>query len=145
MPKKSFDDLVPLAERGDWSAYLAAVEKVSPMNGRDDAYHHYALAVALEATAYKAKDVATTTRILHDAVRHNDEAIRLAPSEVMFREAFNPMYRAFASPGNPPHVWVSADDAFGACHPERSEGSPSHVRWSIVLAMGIPRRLRGSG
>ena len=53
VPRASFEPLIPLAESGAWDRYLTAVEAMpAKKSPKDEAFRHYALAIAKEAIAY---------------------------------------------------------------------------------------------
>ena len=98
VPKGSFEALIPLAESGAWDRYLAGVEAV-PENRRPDqeAYRQYALAVAKEAVAYTADDIARATELLRESVEHYEKAIADNPNEKIFSEAHSSLFFKDAS------------------------------------------------
>ena len=102
VPKGRLDPMIKLAEKGDWAAYLSAVEHLPPLPGEDEAYREYALAVGHEGTAYQSPDLEARVRHLHEAITHNLAAAHLKPSETLFVEDYAPMRRAFDTPGLPP-------------------------------------------
>lgn len=106
VPKGRLDAQIPLAEKGDWPAYLTAVERLAALRGEDEAYHEYALAVANEGTAFQSPDAEARVRHLHEAIAHNLAAARLKPSEKLFVEDYAPMRRAFDTPGLVPKRWT---------------------------------------
>jgi len=106
IPKGGLDALVPLAERGEWPAYLAGIENQRELRGDGEAYRQYALGVGQEAAGYASKDATARLRHLREAVERNIAASRLKPSEKLFAESYSPMSRAFSSPGLPPRVWI---------------------------------------
>jgi hypothetical protein len=113
LPKGRMDSLIPLAERGDWAAYLAAVEHLPLLPGEADVYRLYALAVAHEAMArkaYEAGDVDAAVAHLREAVSQNIAAWHAKRSEKLFTEQYAPMRRAFDTPGTPPQAWTAPFD-----------------------------------
>ncbi|MGZ4779668.1 MAG: hypothetical protein ACXV5L_10750 [Thermoanaerobaculia bacterium] len=87
VPRGSFEALIPLAEKGDWNAYLAGVEAVKENKKPDqEAYRQYALGVAKEALAYVTEDVARATELLRQSVDHYKKAIADNPGEKIFSE-----------------------------------------------------------
>jgi hypothetical protein len=71
LPKGSFENLIPLAESGEWDEYLRAVEAVAGNHNHEtESYRQYALAAAKEAVAYSTKDHAAATRLLNEALQH---------------------------------------------------------------------------
>lgn len=106
VPKGRMDDFIALAERGDWAAYLAAVERLPKLNGSDEAYREYALAVGHEGVAHQSSDLEAKVHHLHEAVAHNLAAARAKPSEKLFSDDYSPLRRAFDTPGLPPKRWI---------------------------------------
>ena len=106
VPKGRFESLIPLAERGQWPAYLAAVERTTPLSGERDAYREYALAIGHEGTAHQSSDLESKVRHLREAIAHNIAAARMKPSEKLFSEQYMPLSRAFDTPGSAPKYWV---------------------------------------
>jgi hypothetical protein len=106
IPKGRLDALAPLPERGEWAAYLTAVEQLPEVAGDAESYRQYALGVAEEGVAYALSDSGARLRRLREAVRRNITASHLKPSEKLFAEMYSPMSRMFASPGLPPRVWI---------------------------------------
>lgn len=106
IPKGRLDALAPLAERGEWAAYLAALERLPELAGDAESYRQYALAVAHEGAGYGSTDAVARVSHLRAAVQRNLAASRLKPSEEGFTQSYSPMSRAFASPGLPPRLWV---------------------------------------
>jgi hypothetical protein len=110
LPKGRMDSLIPLAERGDWNAYLAGVERLPALPGDADAYRLYALAVGHEAMArksYEAGDIDSAVRHLREAVSRNIDAWHAKRSETLFSEQYMPLRRAFDTPGTPPQAWTA--------------------------------------
>lgn len=106
VPKGRLDALIPLAEKGDWPAYLAAAGRLPALRGEEEAYREYALAVGHEGAAYQSPDAEARSRHLHEAITHNLAAARLKPPEKLFVEDYAPMSRAFATPGLVPKRWT---------------------------------------
>jgi hypothetical protein len=106
VPKGRLDSLIPLADKGDWPAYLAAVGRLPALRGEEEAYREYALAVGHEGAAYQSQDPETRVRQLREAVAHNLAAAHLKPSEKLFTEDYAPLSRAFATPGLVPERWT---------------------------------------
>jgi hypothetical protein len=89
LPRSTFEKFIPLAESGDWAGYLAAVEGVAPnRNPKDEAYRHYAIAVAREALAYAEDDRKESLALLRRAVEHYQKAMSMNASEELFRKGY---------------------------------------------------------
>lgn len=89
LPRGSFDKFVPIAERGDWEAYLAGVESVRPLKrATDEAYRQYALGVANEGLAYAADTEAAALELLRAAANHYEQAMQMHPKEKLFVEGY---------------------------------------------------------
>ncbi|NJL26963.1 MAG: hypothetical protein HC897_03305 [Thermoanaerobaculia bacterium] len=90
LPKGRLGDLAGLADAGQWSRYLDAVEAMpaSP-NREDEAYRQYALGTAYEALGYAADDPETTLKYLEQAARYYDEAIGSKPDEKFFSKGYD--------------------------------------------------------
>ncbi len=96
VPRASFEPLIPLAESGAWDRYLAAVEAMpAKKSPKDEAYRHYALAIAKEAIAY-TKDRAEALDMLRAAQSHYETAASLNAEEELFRKG----YTSLLSSGN---------------------------------------------
>jgi hypothetical protein len=106
LPKGQMAALIPLAEKGDWRGYLGAVERLPRPAGDAGAYQDYALAVAHEGVAYQSHDLEETVQHLHEAIARNLAAARSKPDERLFSEQYEPLHRAFNTPGTPPKRWV---------------------------------------
>lgn len=106
VPKGRMSALIPLAEKEDWRGYLGAVERMPRLGGDADAYQDYALAVAHEGLAYQSRDLDETVWHLHEAIARNVAAARAKPDEKLFSEQYEPLHRAFDTPGTPPKRWV---------------------------------------
>jgi hypothetical protein len=88
VPRGSFERVIPLADRGDWAAYEWEIEAMPPLKRpADDAFRQYALAVASEALAYRAKDEAEAIDRLRRAADLYRKAIALNPGEEFFAKA----------------------------------------------------------
>jgi hypothetical protein len=88
IPRASFEPLIPLAEGGSWDRYLAAVEAMpAKKNPKDEAFRHYALAVAKEAIAY-GKERSEALELLRAAQSHYETAAALNPGEELFRKGY---------------------------------------------------------
>lgn len=88
VPRASFEPLIPLAESGNWDRYLAAVEAMpAKKNPKDEAFRHYALAIAKEALAYK-KERAEALELLRAAQSHYETAAALNQDEELFRKGY---------------------------------------------------------
>ena len=82
---KPFDDANKLAEKGQWTRYLEALETMTPLpNPADDAYRLYNIGVANEALAYQAEDKASIQKFLGEAAIKYGKAIDAKPSEKYF-------------------------------------------------------------
>lgn len=89
VPRASFEPLIPLAESGAWDRYLAAVEAMpANKNPKDEAYRHYALAIAKEAIAYGKDDRREAIDLLHAAKSHYETAASLNADEELFRKGY---------------------------------------------------------
>ena len=96
VPRASFEPLIPLAENGEWERYLAAVEAMpAKKSPKDEAFRHYALAIAKEALAYQ-KDRAEAVELLRAAKSHYETAAALNTGEELFRQG----YTSLLSSGN---------------------------------------------
>jgi hypothetical protein len=88
VPRASFEPLIPLAESGDWERYLAAVEAMpAKKSPKEEAFRHYAQAIAKEALAYK-KERAEALDLLRAAQSHYQTAAALNPDEELFRKGY---------------------------------------------------------
>ena len=97
VPRASFEPLIPLAESGAWDRYLAAVEAMpANKNPKDEAYRHYALAIAKEAIAYSKENRAEALELLRAAKSHYETAASLNADEELFRKG----YTSLLSSGN---------------------------------------------
>jgi hypothetical protein len=89
LPRSTFEPFIPLAESGDWTRYLAAVEGVAPnRNLKDEAYRQYALAVAKEALAYATDNRKEALALLQRAASHLELAISTNGTEELFRKGY---------------------------------------------------------
>lgn len=89
IPRASFEPLIPYAESGDWTRYLAAVEAIPPMkSAKEEAYRQYALAVAKEALAYTQEDRNESLNMLRAAQSHYETAMASNPGEELFRKGY---------------------------------------------------------
>jgi hypothetical protein len=89
VPRASFEPLIPLAESGEWDRYLAGVEAMpAKKNPKDEAYRHYALAIAKEAIAYQKEDRREALDLLRAAQSHYQSATSLNPAEELFRKGY---------------------------------------------------------
>jgi len=89
VPRASFEPLIPLAESGAWHRYLAAVEAMpAKKNPKDEAFRHYALAIAKEAIAYGKDDRREALDLLRAAQSHYESAASLNPDEELFRKGY---------------------------------------------------------
>lgn len=85
VPRGSFERAIPLAVRGDWAAYEQGVTAMPPMKRpTDEAFRQYALGVASEALAYRAKDEAEAIDRLRRAGDLYRKAVALHPGEELF-------------------------------------------------------------
>jgi hypothetical protein len=90
VPRASFEPLIPLAEEGQWDRYLAAVEAMPPKkNQKEEAFRHYAQAVAKEALAYKKENRSEALDLLRAAQSHYDTAAALNADEELFRKGYS--------------------------------------------------------
>lgn len=90
VPRASFEPLIPYAESGDWTSYLAAVEAIPNMkSAKDEAYRQYAMAIAKEALAYAKQDRAEALDMLRAAASHYQTAASSNPGEVLFRQGYS--------------------------------------------------------
>lgn len=89
VPRASFEPLIPYAESGDWTHYLAAVEAMpSSSNAKDEAFRRYALAIAQEALAYQKENRAEAVEMLRSAKSHYELAATSNPGEELFRKGY---------------------------------------------------------
>ena len=89
VPRASFEPLIPLAEGGDWTSYLAAVEAIPNFrSAKDEAYRQYALAIAKEALAYAKQERAEALDMLRAAASHYQTAASSHPGEELFRKGY---------------------------------------------------------
>ena len=89
IPRASFEPLIPLAESGAWDRYLAAVEAMpAKKNPKDEAFRHYALAVAKEAIAYGKESRSDALNLLRAAQSHYETAAALNTGEELFRKGY---------------------------------------------------------
>ncbi|MGA7614238.1 MAG: hypothetical protein WBX15_03570 [Thermoanaerobaculia bacterium] len=89
VPRGSFDDLVPVAERGEWETYAQRVEAMPPKKRSDDeAFRQYALGVATEALAYRTGKEEETIERLRHAGEYYRKAVELNPREELFAKAY---------------------------------------------------------
>jgi hypothetical protein len=89
LPRSTFEPFIPLAESGDWTRYLAAVEGVAPNRDlKDEAYRQYAMAVAKEALAYTTDDRKEALALLQRAASHLELAISTNGTEELFRKGY---------------------------------------------------------
>jgi hypothetical protein len=105
LPKGRLEPLIPLAQRGDWPAYLSAVERLPRLDGADEAYRQYAFAIAHEAMAYRALDVEAAVQHLREAVAQNIAASHTKPSEQLFSLNFM-SFVAGERHASPPKFWL---------------------------------------
>jgi hypothetical protein len=90
VPKGSFEAFIPLAETNTWDRYLAAVQSVPEnRNQSQEAYRQYALGVAKEGLAYSTEDPRRANELLHEAVKHYQNAVQFNPDEKIFTEEYN--------------------------------------------------------
>ena len=89
VPRASFEPLIPLAESGAWDRYLAAVEAMpAKKSPKDEAFRHYALAIAKEAIAYGKDNRTEALNLLRAAQSHYETAASLNPDEELFRKGY---------------------------------------------------------
>ncbi len=89
VPRASFEPLIPLAESGAWDRYLAAVEAMpAKKNPKDEAFRHYALAIAKEAIGYGMENRPEALDLLRAAQSHYETAASLNPGEELFRKGY---------------------------------------------------------
>jgi hypothetical protein len=89
VPRASFEPLIPLAESGAWDRYLAAVEAMpAKKSPKDEAFRHYALAIAKEAIAYGKENRAEALDLLRAAHSHYETAASLNADEELFRKGY---------------------------------------------------------
>lgn len=89
VPRASFEPLIPLAESGAWDRYLAAVEAMpAKKSPKDEAFRHYALAIAKEGIAYGKENRAEALDLLRAAQSHYETAASLNPGEELFRKGY---------------------------------------------------------
>ncbi|HUP62061.1 MAG TPA: hypothetical protein VNA69_16765 [Thermoanaerobaculia bacterium] len=90
VPRASFEPLIPYAESGDWTSYLAAVEAMPTFRGaKEEAFRQYALAIAKEALAYRNEDRREALEMLRAAVTHYEAAISSNSGEELFRQGYS--------------------------------------------------------
>src|SRR5690349_5811385 len=89
LPRSTFEPFIPMAESGDWAAYLGAVEGIAPnRNPKDESYRQYALAVAKEALAYANDDRKQALAQLREASTLLQAAIAANGTEELFRKGY---------------------------------------------------------
>ena len=89
VPRASFEPLIPLAESGAWDRYLTAVEAMpAKKSPKDEAFRHYALAIAKEAIAYGRENRAEALDLLRAAQSHYQTAASLNADEELFRKGY---------------------------------------------------------
>ncbi|HEV7239457.1 MAG TPA: hypothetical protein VGQ36_09470 [Thermoanaerobaculia bacterium] len=89
VPRASFEPLIPLAESGEWDRYLAAVEAMpAKKSPKDEAFRHYALAIAKEAIGYQKENRAEALDLLRAAQSHYETAASLNTGEELFRKGY---------------------------------------------------------
>ena len=89
VPRASFESLIPLAESGNWDRYLQAVEAMpAKKSPKDEAFRHYALAIAKEALAYKSTSRTESLELLRAAQSHYETAAALNQEEELFRKGY---------------------------------------------------------
>jgi hypothetical protein len=95
VPRASFEPLIPLAESGAWDRYLAAVEAMpAKKSPKDEAFRHYALAIAKEAVAYGKENRAEALDLLRAAQSHYETAASLNADEELFRKGYTSLLSA---------------------------------------------------
>jgi hypothetical protein len=93
MPKGSFENFIPLAEKGQWDDYLDSVSGVPENKFHDqEAYRQYALAVGKEAVAYITPDRIRAAKLLEESLAHYRNAIAFNPDEKLFSEAHTSLF-----------------------------------------------------
>lgn len=133
VPRASFEPLIPYAERGDWSHYLAAVEAIPSMkNAKDEAFRHYALAIAKEALAYQKDDRRAALEMLRAAKSHYEVAAATNPGEELFRQG----YVSLLSTGNIGAPGARVQDSVARYEAWSGGGGVAPVR--VASAMPAP-------
>jgi hypothetical protein len=90
VPRGSFDRLVAVAERGDWTTYGESISAMAPKKKpADEAYRQYAMGVAAEGLASRASDDAEALALLRKAGEHYRKASSLKPNEELFAKAYS--------------------------------------------------------
>lgn len=117
VPRASFEPLIPLAESGAWDRYLSAVEAMpAKKSPKDEAFRHYALAIAKEAIAYRKENRAEALDLLRAAQSHYETAASLNADEELFRKGYTSFLSSstIASPLTRAADSVKRYDAWGA-------------------------------
>lgn len=90
LPRGDFERLIPLAESGQWDRYLEAVEAMpAHRRQKEEAYRHYALAIAKEAVAYRKENRNEALDLLRAAQSHYETAAALNTDEELFRKGYS--------------------------------------------------------
>lgn len=98
LPRASFEEMIPLAEQGDWESYRARVEAMPPKKKpADEAYRQYALGVATEALAYRADEESATIELLRKSAEHYRQAVSMNAREELFAKAYSNFWTGSAA------------------------------------------------
>lgn len=99
LPKGSLEDLGNLADAGQWSRYLEALERMQPFaTAVDESYRQYALGVAYEAMGYGADTAEMTLKYLEEASLYYGKAIAANPGEKYFIKSYDSLFSAKTAP-----------------------------------------------
>lgn len=99
LPKGSLEDLGNLADAGQWSRYLEALERMQPFaTSADESYRQYALGVAYEAMGYEADEAAMTLKYLEQASLYYGKAIEANPGEKYFAKSYDSLFSSKTAP-----------------------------------------------
>lgn len=99
LPKGSLEALGNLADAGQWSRYLEALEKMQSFaTAADESYRQYALGVAYEAMGYAADEPAMTLRYLEQASVYYGQAIETNPGEKYFSKSYDSLFSDKTAP-----------------------------------------------
>lgn len=99
LPKGSLENLVNLADAGQWSRYLEAMETMPAFPAvNDESYRQYALGVANEAMGYAADTAEMTLKYLEQASLYYNKAIGTNPAEKYFMKSYDSLFSEKTAP-----------------------------------------------
>ena len=99
LPKGSLEDLGNLADAGQWSRYLEAMDTMQPFPvAIDESYRQYALGVANEAMGYAADTAEMTLKYLEQSSIYYDKAITANPAEKYFMKSYDSLFSEKTAP-----------------------------------------------